>query len=44
MKESKVVRDEDEEKERTRGVLGMVTKAAVEEAEAREVAIGKTEV
>lgn len=45
VKESKVLRDEkDEEKERTTGVLGKETKAVVEEAEAREVATGKTEV
>lgn len=44
VKESKVVRDEDEEKERTTEVLGIVTKAAVEEVKAREVAIAKTEV
>lgn len=42
VKESKVVRDEDEEKQRSTGVLGKETKASVEEAEAREVAIGKT--
>lgn len=45
VKESKVLRDEkDEEKERTTGVLGKETKAVVEEAEAKEVATGKTEV
>lgn len=44
VKVSKVERDEDDEKERTTGMLGNETKAAAEEAEARALAIGKTEV